>query len=85
MGRNEFRNLILMAREDHNSDSPNYRPGGEKVHFDLRGYDILFWNPNRLNDFEAELRKRIQGRLQLLSSSTGGLRAEKSRENRRQK
>src|SRR5262245_56576755 len=82
MGRNKFRNLILTAREDHHSDSPNYRPGGKKVHFDVSGYDILFWDPNRLNDFAAELRKRIQGRLHLLSSSEGGLRAEKNRGDR---
>src|SRR5215471_7699262 len=83
MGRNKFRNLILMAREDHNSDSPNYRPGAKKVHFDLSGYDILFWDPNRPSDFDAELRKRIQGRLRLLSSSEVGLRPEKSRGDRR--
>ena len=57
MGRNQYQNLILMAREDHNSDSPNYRSADKKVHFDLSGYDILFWDPNRLNDFDAELRK----------------------------
>jgi nucleoside 2-deoxyribosyltransferase len=42
MGAGKFRNLVLTAREDHSVDSPNHRPGGSKVHFDLAGYDILF-------------------------------------------
>ena len=69
MGRNRYRNLILLAREDHSPDSPNYRPGAKKVHFDLNGYDILFWNPNRLSEFRTELKSRIQRRLNLLASS----------------
>jgi hypothetical protein len=68
MGRNRFRNLILLAREDHNPDSPNYRPGEKKVHFDLSGYPILFWDPNRLDEFQPELKLGIQRRLNLLSS-----------------
>jgi hypothetical protein len=76
MARNKVRNLILMAREDHNSDSPNYRPGGKKVHFDLSGYDILFWDPGRLEAFKTELTSRIQKRLNLLSSD-GKVRSDK--------
>jgi len=83
MGRNKFRNLILLAREDHNADSPNYRPGGRKVHFDLTGYDILFWNPNRLNEFQTELKTRIQRRLNLLASSERDLPSAKTQEMRR--
>ena len=45
MGVDKFRNLILTAREDHNQDSNNHLPGGPKIHFDLSGYDILFWHP----------------------------------------
>lgn len=45
MGLNKFQNLILTAREDHNPDSLNYVKNGRKVHFDLSGYDILFWDP----------------------------------------
>jgi hypothetical protein len=78
MGRNRFRNLILLAREDHNSDSPNYKPGGKKVHFDLSGYDILFWDPNSPNEFQTELKRRIQRRLNLLVASDGGFRSEDS-------
>ena len=30
MGLDKFRSLILTAREDHNSDSPNYKKEGRK-------------------------------------------------------
>ena len=32
----------MTAREDYNQDSPDYKKGGPKIHFDLQGYDILF-------------------------------------------
>lgn len=63
MGVDKFRNLILTAREDHNHDSPNYQRGGPKIHFDLIGYDILFWHSDRLDEFRSELEKRIKRRL----------------------
>jgi hypothetical protein len=66
MGVGRLTNLILTAREDHNADSPNHRPEGPKIHFDLIGYDILFWAPNRLDEFRAELEKRIHRRQLLL-------------------
>lgn len=62
MGAGRFTNLILTAREDHNSDSPQHRAGGPKVHFDLVGYDILFWRPEHLVRFRRELVKRIRRR-----------------------
>jgi hypothetical protein len=83
MGRYKFRNLILLAREDHNPDSQNYRPGGKKVHFDLSGYDILFWNPGRLNEFQSELKARIERRLLLVYSSDGGSPSEENQKLRR--
>lgn len=67
MGPDKFRNLILTAREDHNPESPIYRKGGPKIHFDLIGYDILFWNPDRLDDFRDELVKRIERRKAILA------------------
>jgi hypothetical protein len=67
LGCGRFTNLILTAREDHRSDSERYRPGGPKVHFDLSGYDILFWAADRLDDFRSELRKRVERRLRLLT------------------
>ena len=68
MGLDKFRNLILTAREDHNHDSPNYKRGGPKVHFDLSGYDILFWDPENLTKFRDELEKRIKRRIATLES-----------------
>lgn len=68
MGLDKFRNLILTAREDHNQDSPNYKKDGSKIHFDLSGYDILFWDSNKLNEFKDELEKRIKRRLSTLPS-----------------
>jgi hypothetical protein len=68
MGLDKFRNLILTAREDHNQDSPNYKKGGPKIHFDLSGYDILFWDPNKPKEFKEELEKRIKRRLSTLPS-----------------
>ena len=66
LGCGRFTNLILTAREDHNPDSASHRPGGPKVHFDLSGYDILFWAPDRLGTFRSELEKRVQRRLRML-------------------
>jgi hypothetical protein len=73
MGIDKFRNLILTAREDHNPDSPNYRKGAPKIHFDLSGYDILFWHPDDLGAFLDELSRRIRRRLTILAppSETG--------------
>lgn len=71
MGIDKFRNLILTAREDHLPDSPNYVRGGPKIHFDLIGYDILCWHPDRLDDFRAELEKRIRRRRAVLAPPAG--------------
>jgi len=66
MGLDKFRNLIMTSREDHNQDSPNYKKGGPKIHFDLKGYDILFWEEDNLDKFKEELEKRIKRRLATL-------------------
>lgn len=63
MGVDRYSRLILTAREDHREDSPNRQPGGPKIHFDLAGYDILFWDPAHLADFGAELERRVKRRL----------------------
>lgn len=70
MGLDKFRNLILTAREDHNPDSPNYKKGGPKIHFDLAGYDILFWDPNKLDEFKDALEKKIKRRIATLPTPT---------------
>lgn len=69
MGIDKFQNLILCAREDHNPDSPNYKKGGPKVHFDLSGYDILWWEEKNLSEFKVSLIKRIKHRLEIVKSS----------------
>ena len=66
LGVGKFTNVVLTAREDHDPESPRHRPGGPKVHFDLAGYDILFWHPERLDAFRSELEKRVARRRLLL-------------------
>ena len=63
MGLNKFNSLIMIVREDHHQDSPNYKREGSKIHFDLSGYDILRWWPDKLDEFNEELKKRIGRRL----------------------
>ena len=69
MGIDKLRNLILKARQDHNPDRPNRRSDDPKVHFDLGGYDILYWNPDRLGEFREDLEKRVKRRQAILSPS----------------
>lgn len=57
--------LVLTAREDHKPDGRKHHPGGPKVHFDLAGYDILYWDPERPDAFSQELEKRVRRRLTL--------------------
>jgi hypothetical protein len=67
IGVSKLANLILTARADHDPESPTHVPGGPRVHFDLAGFEILFWQPERLDDFRRELEKRILRRQELLS------------------
>lgn len=67
MGIDKFRNLILTVREDHFPESPNFKQGGPKIHFDLAGYDILAWSPDDLEVFRSELEKRIKRRRLVLT------------------
>ena len=66
LGIGRFTTLVLMAREDHHPDHPSHRPLGPKVHFDLSGYDILFWSPHKLPGLRSELEKRVRRRQLLL-------------------
>jgi len=59
--------LILTARVDHDPESDSHRPGGQRVHFDLAGFEILFWQPGRLEGFRRELEKRILRRREMLT------------------
>ena len=68
--RNLQSKLILTCREDHSPDSPNRRANGPKVHFDLSGYDISYWLPDRLDSFQADLVSRINKRRRSLASDS---------------
>ncbi len=72
MGVDKFKNLVLTVRQDHFPDSPDYKRDGPRVHFDLAGYDILRWNPDKLSEFRAELEKRIRRRQIVVSVPARG-------------
>jgi hypothetical protein len=72
MGLDKFRNLVLTVREDHHPESANYVRGGPKTHFDLAGYDILFWHPDRLDEFRVDLEKKIRRRIAVVASPPVG-------------
>lgn len=69
MGLGKKANLILTARSDHHWSSPDFEREGPRVHFDLEGYDILFWEPSKLPELRAELAERIRRRLAIVQSS----------------
>lgn len=76
MGVDKFRNLILTVREDHFPDSKNHKIGGQKIHFDLAGYDILAWHPDEIDVFRSELEKRIRRRLAITTAPVVALTGE---------
>lgn len=48
MGLGKKKNLILTVRADHHHSHENWSRTGPRLHFDLEGYDILFWEPSDL-------------------------------------
>lgn len=56
--------IIICCREDHNHDSDNYQKNGPKVHFDLQGRHITWWDKNDLNEFKKELELKINRRME---------------------
>jgi hypothetical protein len=68
MGREKYRNLVLSCREDHRPDSPKRKPGGPRLHFDVAGYDVLFWSLADLSSARQVLERRVRKRMQLLAS-----------------
>ena len=62
-GIEKHSHLILCAREDHNPNSSNHKKDGPKIHFDISGYDIVFWSENKIDEFKIELAKKIKYRL----------------------
>ncbi len=69
MGLGRKKNLILTVREDHRLSSPNYAKGGPRVHFDVEGYDILFWDSTDLDAFKTDLERRIKRRMAVVQST----------------
>lgn len=69
MGLGKNMNLILTCRENHDSASPNFKPGGPRIHFDLNGYEILFWNPESIEAFKKGLKIQIKKRLEMVRQS----------------
>src|SRR2546429_3427834 len=63
MGLGKFESLLLCARADHKADRPNRARRDPKVHFDLGGYDFLYWEADQPDQFRAELTARISRRL----------------------
>lgn len=61
-----WRRLILAARADHQPDLPNRAQSQAKVHFDLGGYDLLYWSDP--DDYRVRLMERVGRRAQLLAA-----------------
>lgn len=74
MGLDKYKNLIFTVREDHHHESENYKKGGPKIHFDVSGYDILFWDPKKLEDFKNALTNKINRRLVTINPAPKELR-----------
>jgi len=70
MGLGKYTNLILTSRDDHKSDHPKFDPSGPKIHFDLMGYDILFWDPANPEEFRTRLKSKIEQRLRLIQGKS---------------
>lgn len=70
MGLGKKANLILTVRADHHWSHAGFKRDGPRVHFDLEGYDLLFWEPDALDAFRDELAKRIRRRLAVVSPSS---------------
>ncbi len=71
MGVGKYSNLILTAREDHYPSSPNYNKNGPKIHFDLTGYEIIFWDPKNLEKFKDDLQIKVKRRLTTVRQTKG--------------
>ncbi len=63
MGLKKHTRLFFTARDDHNVNHPNWKPGNAKVHFDVNSFDILFWNSENLEEFKSDLIEKINNRL----------------------
>lgn len=66
LGIEKNSHLILCAREDHEPGSPNFKKDGPKVHFDIGGYDIIWWDEAKIDYFKLSLAKRMTYRLTVI-------------------
>lgn len=66
-GLGKTQNVILTCREDHKPEHPSRKKGYPKVHFDLSGYDILFWSADALGEFKKKLSDRIAKRITIVN------------------
>lgn len=71
MGLGKKANLILTVRHDHHWSSDKFDRNGPRVHFDLEGYDLLFWEPDQVELFREELTKRVRRRLAIVADPSG--------------
>ncbi len=69
MGLDKYKNIIFTAREDHLPESPNFKKGGPKIHFDVSGYNILFWDKSNLEEFADKLTEQINRRLSIIGNA----------------
>src|SRR3954453_16548062 len=67
MGLGKKANLILPPPSAPPWSSPDFKRDGARVHFDLEGYDILFWDPADLDTFRNALTERIRRRLAVVA------------------
>ena len=63
MGLKKNSRLFLTARNDHNIGGSNRKSNNAKVHFDVTSFDILFWNPDNIDEFKTNLVEKINNRL----------------------
>jgi len=66
MGIGKFEHLVLTARSDHLPERPGRLATDPRVHFDLSGYDFLYWDPSDHETFRTELERRVRYRLSRL-------------------
>ncbi|WP_374000293.1 hypothetical protein [Bdellovibrio bacteriovorus] len=62
MGAKRESRVFLTCREDHNSASPNYKAEAHRIHFDVSGYDINFWEIDDLKKLHEQLEEKIKAR-----------------------
>ncbi len=72
LGLGKQRHLVIAARKDHRRSSDTWKRGDPYVHFDLEGYDIVFWDPADLARYRADLQTKIRQRLRSIERAAAG-------------